>query len=47
MKKYYLMAIKKDNTDAMIKLADYYKDIEEYEEMEKYKEMANDSYNTY
>jgi len=40
MEKYYLMAIKKGNQDAMYNLAVYYKNIKNYIEMEKYYLMA-------
>ena len=41
MKKYYLMAIEKGNSNAMNNLAFYYEDIENnYDEMKKYYLMA-------
>ena len=40
MKKYYLMAIDKDNSNAMCNLGNYYKDINDYELMRKYYLMA-------
>ena len=41
MKKYYLMAIDKENSDAMFNLGNYYHFIEKnYDEMKKYYLMA-------
>jgi TPR repeat protein len=46
MKKYYIMAIEKNNIDAMINFACYYKNIEKnYEHMKKYYLMAIDNGN--
>ena len=40
MKKYYLMAIEKNNEKAMYNLAIYYKSIKDYDQMNKYYLMA-------
>ena len=41
MKKYYLMAIEKDHSDAMCNLGYYYENVEKnYDEMKKYYLMA-------
>jgi hypothetical protein len=40
MKKYYLMAIVNNNTDAMYNFGNYYKKIKDYKNMKKYYKLA-------
>jgi TPR repeat protein len=40
MKTFYMMAIERGNTDAMVNLGRYYQDINDYEEMKRFYDMA-------